>query len=162
MKNTKIEKLCSDPPGLDRDPNREWVEVRVGSDGVQGYRLEHLVNPGTPDERRALYYFFGDGLPELRGGQRVRVHSGGGEHHWDATDPNLLHVYREPPGHPGRFWLNNKGDVIYLINSQGDEVDRRVVGPGKCDAKDGHGGVRGVVPPVKPPHAFGGGEWAFR
>jgi hypothetical protein len=152
MEEARIHKLCSDPPGPDRNPNREWVEVEVGSRGIQGYALKHLVNPGTPHEREATYFRFGKGLPELRAGQRVRVHSGGGDPHWDASDTNLLHAYREPPGHHGRFWLNNEGDAIRLINPKGDEVDRKAVGPGKCDSAGGGG----VVVPVKPPRAFGG------
>lgn len=154
----KIGRVCVNPPGPDKGPNRgrEFVEVAVGSsNNLRGHRLEHLANPDMPDQHWRSFFDFPHSANHSLG-ETVRIYAGGGQ---DGRDSKGIYCYYAAgPGGSGRPWLNNTGDTVRLLDDCGNEIDRRRLQGYECEDASGNPGRGGHNPgrPVTPPRTFGG------
>jgi hypothetical protein len=154
----KIGRVCVNPPGKDKaqDKNLEWVEVVVSDSGnLSGHTLQHLANPKT-SKSHWLDYFVFPSTAKHPPRTFVRVHSGGGRPHYDSQ--GIYHYYVAGEHGQGRWWFNNSGDIIRLLDEAGSEVSRRELQGDECEANQVSSGGGGsvVVPPlVTPTRSYG-------
>lgn len=142
---TRITKACINPPGKDKGQNynSEWAELQVDSAvDLSGYELHHYINPETQNREWALYYRFLQGEAFSRG-DRIRVHSGNGKPKRD--DDGTHHRYAADREERGRWWLNNTGDELKLLDAGGALVDRKAF-----TGEEGHCGGQGQGEQKKP------------
>lgn len=134
-----ITRACINPPGRDdrSNYNAEWVELQVGSAAdLDGFRVEHLINPDTNEQAWSLYYLFGDG-ERFPAGSRIRIHSGAGEARKDEHGVFLRFV--ADAGEKGQWRLNNTGDALKVLDASQVKLDEKAFNgdEGYCGAK-GH------------------------
>lgn len=141
----KIAKACINPPGKDtgQNYNNEWVELQVeASVDLGGCELQHYINPDTEQREWATYYRFSQDETFNRG-DRIRVHSGSGKAKKD--DDGMYHRHVADNEEKGRWWLNNTGDEIRLIDTNNTLIDRKAF-----TGEEGHCGGQGQGEQTKP------------
>jgi PKD repeat protein len=120
-----------DPPttGTPHSYNDEWVDLLLLQPAnLNGYVLEHVINPGMPNEGREEFYTF-SGNQTFAMGTVIRIHSGAERHHLEP-EPEMVHRYRAGSNQVGNWRLNNGGDTIFLSNAQGQPVHSATFVPG--------------------------------
>lgn len=109
-----------DPEGKDvrSNYNVEWVELLVQERmSLNGYVVEHTINPDTPREAFETYYTFHETKP-FAFGTVIRIHSGAERFH-TAPEDEMLHRYVADADEKGNWRLNNTRDTIRILNPQG-------------------------------------------
>jgi hypothetical protein len=120
----RIIRASINPPGKDlrTEYNEEWVDLMLLEDtNLNGYEVEHTINPGTPDEALERYYLFKNNLI-LPAGAILRIHSGAAADD-PVPSPGVVHWYVADPGEVGNWRLNNQGDTLRVLNPDGEVVD---------------------------------------
>ncbi len=147
----QIGRVCANPPGRDRgqDKNQEFVEVLSGSGSLAYYRLQHVANPKSQNPKWEDFFVFPTTAVFGRG-TRVVVHNGAGTDGYDAQG----HFNYHTAGHGGKgnWKLNNDGDIVRLLDPQGNEVSRRVLRGDECESVTR---PPVIVPPTPAPRAHG-------
>jgi hypothetical protein len=126
-----------DPPGKDlrTDYNVEWVDVCLLREvNLNGFTLQHTVNPDTPGEALVGFYTFSES-GTLPAGTIVRVHSGSRLAHAEP-EPDLVHRYVAANGATGNWRLNNRRETIRVLDAAGALQDTRRFLPGSLIAID--------------------------
>ena len=114
------------PEGRDIRPNynAEWIELLVQERmGLDGYVVQHTINPGTPREAFEDYYTFRE-TKRFPFGTTIRIHSGAARHHTNP-EPDRLHRFVAGEDQVGNWRLNNTRDTIRILNPQGVVVHTR-------------------------------------
>ena len=115
-----------DPEGRDlrTDYNVEWIELLIQVRmSLDGYVVQHTINPGTPREAFEDYYTFRESK-SLPFGTTIRIHSGAARNHTNP-EPDRLHRYVAGEDQVGNWRLNNTRDTIRILNPDGVVVHTR-------------------------------------
>lgn len=122
----RITDATINPEGKDirSNYNVEWVELLVQERmSLNGYVIEHTINPDTPREAFETYYTFHETTP-FAFGTVIRIHSGAARLH-TAPESGMLHRYVADADEKGNWRLNNTRDTIRILNPQGVVVHTR-------------------------------------
>lgn len=141
-----------DPEGKDvrTDYNLEWVELLVQEAmHLDGYEVQHTINPGTLQEAFETYYTFRE-TKRLPFGTTLRIHSGAARNH-AAPEPERLHRYVAGENQVGNWRLNNTGDTIRVLNPQGVVVHTRTFASTAGQAGEGVTTAYLIVCPCEQP-----------
>jgi PKD repeat protein len=115
-----------DPEGKDQrsDYNVEWIELLIQERmSLDGYIIQHTINPGTPREAFEDYYTFRENK-SLPFGTTIRIHSGAAQND-PNPEPDRLHRYVADEHQVGNWRLNNTRDTIRILNPDGVVVHTR-------------------------------------
>jgi hypothetical protein len=129
--SVRVVRANIDPPGKDlrTDYNVEWVDICLLREvNLDGFTLQHTINPGMPDEALASYYTFAES-GVLPAGTIVRVHSGSRLNHAEP-EPDLVHRYVADDTETGNWRLNNLRETFRVLDAAGAEQDTRSFLPG--------------------------------
>jgi hypothetical protein len=125
----EIVNACIDPPGKDNpgaNKNQEFVQIeRHGS--LENHTVQHLVAPGTSHTKFETYFHFQIDVPPAA--KYVIIHSGTGT---AKLENSVYHVYADSLSDTGRWWLNNTGEHIKLLNPSGKLVHEKLFPAHHC------------------------------
>jgi PKD repeat protein len=130
-RSVQIIRARIDPPtaGTPHSYNDEWVDLLLLQPAnLSGYTLDHVTNPGMPNEGREGFYTFPNNQ-SFTAGTVIRIHSGAQRFHLEP-EPEMVHRYRASSNQVGNWRLNNGGDTIFLSNAQGQPVHSATFVPG--------------------------------
>ncbi len=147
----QIGKVCANLPGKDKGQGKEaeFVQVIAGTSGdVSGYVLQHLANPQSSNSHPVNMFVFPSNSRFVPNSSII-VHNGGGNNGYDSA--GNYHIYTAGLHGTGNWKLNNKGDIVTLLNAQKNEVSRRVLQGNECESI----GSPIVIPPTSQPRAYG-------
>lgn len=148
----RISAAVINPEGKDdrTDYNAEWVELLVQERmSLDGYVIQHTINPGTPREAVEEYYTFHE-TKKFPFGTVIRIHSGAARHH-DDPESGILHRYRAGENQVGNWRLNNTRDTIRILNPEGVVVHARTFASDAAQAGEGATTAYLVVCPCEQP-----------
>lgn len=148
----RISGAVIDPKGKDdrTDYNAEWIELLVQERmSLDGYVVQHTINPGTPREGVEEYYTFHE-TKKFPFGTVIRIHSGAARHH-DDPESGILHRYRASPQQVGNWRLNNVRDTIRILNPEGVVVHTRTFASDAAQAGEGATTAYLIVCPCEQP-----------
>jgi len=147
----RIGRICANPPGSDRGQNRnsEFVEVLTGSGNLAAHRLQQIINPKSQNPNWEDLFTFPT-TANFGRETHVVVHSGAGKDDYDSQ--GYFHYYIAGTDGKGRWKLNNDGDVVRLLDAQGNELSRRALSGNECESIIS---TPVIILPTPAPRAFG-------